>query len=93
MVDEDGFQQVKNRKNTRRNIFDTVNDEMRSNAFALAEEVRAARHRNKPHDGEASRRGGGHADQEEGISEKHKENVQAEDIEMRLQSEEQSESP
>ena len=28
-VDADGFQQVKNRKNTRRNIFDEIHDEMR----------------------------------------------------------------
>ena len=44
-IDEDGFQQVINRKNTRRSIFNTINDEMRSNAFALAEESRAARFR------------------------------------------------
>ena len=49
MVDEEGFQHVRNRRNTRRNIFNTVNDKMRSSAFALAEEVRAARHRNNPH--------------------------------------------
>ena len=54
-MDEDGFQQVKNRKNTKRNIFNIVNDEMKSNAFALAEETRAARNRSKHHDGEASR--------------------------------------
>ena len=46
-MDEDGFQQVRNRKNTRRNIFDIVNDDMRSSAYALAEEVRAARFRSK----------------------------------------------
>ena len=47
VMDEDGFQQVRNRKNTRRNIFDIVNDDMRSSAYALAEEVRAARFRSK----------------------------------------------
>ena len=56
MVDEEGFQQVKNRRNTRRDIFNTVNDKMRSSAFALAEEVRAARHMNNPHYEEESKR-------------------------------------
>ena len=42
-IDEDGFQKVINRKNTRRSILNTINDEMRSSAFALAEESRAAR--------------------------------------------------
>ena len=31
LIDEDGFQQVRNQKNTRRNIFDIVNNDMRSN--------------------------------------------------------------
>lgn len=54
-VDGGGFQQVKNRKNTKRNIFNIVNDELRSSAFALAEDTRAARNRSKPHEGEANR--------------------------------------
>lgn len=58
-VDEEGFQQVRNRKNTKINIFNIVNDEMRSSAFALAEEARAARYRSNPQEGEASRRRGG----------------------------------
>jgi hypothetical protein len=45
VTDEDGFQQVRHRKNIRRNIFNIVNDDMRSNAQALGEEVRAARFR------------------------------------------------
>jgi hypothetical protein len=47
VLDEDGFQQVRNRKNTRRNIFDLVNDEMRGSAYALREEDRAARYRSR----------------------------------------------
>jgi hypothetical protein len=43
-VDEDGFQQVRHRKTTRKNIFDIVNDDMRSNTFALGEEIRATRY-------------------------------------------------
>ena len=42
VMDEDGFQQVRNRKNTRRNIFDIVNDDLRSSAYALGEEIRVA---------------------------------------------------
>ena len=90
MVDEEGFQQVKNRRSTRKYIFDTVNDEMRSSAFALAEEVRAARLRSKPHDGEASKRRDGQVEQEGGLSGKHKENAQLEDTEMRLLTEHNS---
>ena len=41
-MDEDGFQQVRHRKNTRKNIFDIVIDEMRSSIYALGEEIRAA---------------------------------------------------
>lgn len=66
---------------------------MRSSAFALAKEVRAARRKRKPHDGEASRRGGGQEDQEEGILAKHKENAQSEDTKMWLLSEEPVEAP
>lgn len=33
MIDEEGFQQVKNRKNTRRNIFDHVVDDLRKHAY------------------------------------------------------------
>ena len=53
-VDEDGIQPVKNRKNTKKNIFNIVNDEMRSSATALAEETRAAKNRGKLQDAEAS---------------------------------------
>jgi hypothetical protein len=56
MVDEDGFQQVRHKRNTKRNIFDIVNDELRSNAVALEEEVRAAWYRSKQLEMEASRK-------------------------------------
>jgi hypothetical protein len=56
MVDEDGFQQVRHKRNTKRNIFDIVNDELRSSAVALEEEVRTARYRSKQREMEASRR-------------------------------------
>ena len=59
-MDEDGFQQVKSRKNTKRNIFNIVNDEMRSSAFALAEETKAARNKSKSLKGEASQGQRGH---------------------------------
>ena len=55
IMDEEGFQQVKNRKSTRKNIFDVINDEERSSAYALAEEARAARNRTKSLAGETSR--------------------------------------
>jgi hypothetical protein len=59
VLDEDGFQQVRNRKNTRRNIFDLVNDEMRGSAYALIEEDRAARYRSRQRaDGHALERPG-----------------------------------
>ena len=45
VVDENGFQPVKNMKNPKRNIFNIVNNEMRSSATALADEIRAARNR------------------------------------------------
>lgn len=54
VVDEEGFQTVKNRKNTRRNIFPIVNDERRSSAFALAEGVQAARYCINQQGGESS---------------------------------------
>ena len=47
VTDEDGFQQVRNRKNTRRNIFDIVDDDMKSNAFALREETRATLYKSR----------------------------------------------
>ena len=93
MVDEDGFQQVKNRRNTRRNIFDTVNDEMRTSAFALAEEVWATRYRSMMQGEEGGRRNDGQKDREEGTSEMQKENAQTKDTEMRAQSEESDGSP
>ena len=46
-MDEDGFQQVRHRKNTRKNIFDIVIDEMRSSIYALGEEIRAARYKSR----------------------------------------------
>lgn len=52
VVDEDGFQQVKNRKNTRRNIF---GEERRPNDLVQADETRTSRYRSKPHEGEISR--------------------------------------
>lgn len=45
VVDEDGFQHVRHRKNARRNIFDIVNDDRRSIAFTLGEEARAGHYR------------------------------------------------
>jgi hypothetical protein len=39
------LQQVRHRKNTRRNIFNIVNDDMRGSAYAPREEVRVARFR------------------------------------------------
>lgn len=92
MVDEEGFQQVKNRRNARMNIFNVVNDEMRSSAYALAEEVRVARHRINPHCGEDSRRSVGQGDQEIGSPGRHKENAGLKDTEMRAQSEEPAEN-
>jgi hypothetical protein len=50
VMDEDGFQQVNYRKNARRNIFDLVDDDMRSSAYAVREEVRAAQYRNRHRD-------------------------------------------
>ena len=38
MIDEDGFQQVRYRKNMRMNIFDLVDDSLRENAFVQREE-------------------------------------------------------
>lgn len=58
-VGEDGFQQVQSRKNTKKNIFNIVNDEMRSSAFALEEETMATLNKSKPLEGEASRGRGG----------------------------------
>ena len=55
IVDEDGFQPVRNRKNTKRNIFDLVDDERSSSAQALAEEIKTARNRAKSLVGETSR--------------------------------------
>ena len=48
------FNQSKIVKNTKKNIFNIVNDEMRSSATALAEETRAAKNRGKLQDAEAS---------------------------------------
>ena len=59
VMDEEGFQQVRNRKNTKRNILNIVNDERRSSAFALAEEIRAAKTRSKAMEGEVSHLRGG----------------------------------
>lgn len=55
VVDADGFQQVKKRKNTKRNIFGISNAEARSNAYVQVEEIRSAMHRSQPKEGEASR--------------------------------------
>ena len=58
VVDENGFQKVKNMKNPKRNIFNIVNDEGRSSAVALAEEIRAARNRSNLHGVDANRNRG-----------------------------------
>lgn len=54
IIDEDGFQQVRHRRSTWRNIFDIVNDNLRKNALELGEEVRATRYRSKQQGIEAS---------------------------------------
>lgn len=54
-TDEDDFQQVWYWKNTRRNTFDTLNDEQRSSAFALGDKIIAARYWAKQQENEANR--------------------------------------
>ena len=66
VTDEDGFQQVRNRKNTRRNIFDAVDDDMRSSAYALREEIRAAQYRSRQREWRNEGQGANLAMREEG---------------------------
>lgn len=47
VIDEDGFQQVRHRKNAQKNIFDIVNDDLKKSAFELGEDVRAPCYRSK----------------------------------------------
>ena len=49
------FNKSKIEKNTRRNVFDIMKDDMRSNTFVLAEEGKGARNQTKPPEREASK--------------------------------------